>query len=254
MNKTIKIDGLHIFYQEHGNKGKTIVLLHGWGQSNAFWKDVLEKFSPNYHLYALDLPGFGVSQEPPHSWDIFRYSLFVNHFIEALHIKNPILIGHSFGGRIAIAYASSFPIDKLILYSTGGGMPEPSLFKKVNRYIVVNIGKILFPNLLYKYHTVLFRPNHYKNKIIVNKKRSQRMLDIYAKVPSNLEHVSRKIQVKTLIISGLNDFITNPRIGHMLQRNISQSKLLEVEKATHFAHLEAPEIFYKEVRKFLTEN
>lgn len=254
MNKTITIEGLNTSYQERGSKGQTILLLHGWGQSHAFWKDVLDRLSSKYHIYALDLPGFGLSQEPQAIWNSSRYAQFVNDFIKATHISNPIIIGHSFGGRIAIAYASQFPTKKLILYSTGGGIPESNFLKKLNRYFIVGVGKYIFPNLLYKHHAILFRPKHYKNQIIVNRKRSRRMLDIYTKPPQNLEQESKNIKVKTLIISGLKDFITNPSVGKKLQKNISGSKLIEVTNATHFAHLENPEVFYNEVQKFLIED
>lgn len=251
MNKAITIEGLHIFYQEKGSNGKTILLLHGWGQSHAFWKDTLNKLSTKYHVYVLDLPGFGLSQEPPGIWNSSRYAEFLKNFIDVSHITYPILIGHSFGGRIAIAYASQFPVKKLILYSTGGGIPETNLLKKINRHVIVRVGKYTFPNLLYKYHSLLFRPKNYKNPIIVNRRRSQRMLDIYAKPLQNLEQESKNIKVNTLIISGLKDFIVKPSVGRKIKENIPGSNLVEIVKATHFAHIETPEIFYKEVEIFL---
>ena len=74
MDKEVTIDGLHIFYQEFGKGNNNLLLLHGWGQSHAFWKDVIDRLSNDYHIYVLDFPGFGVSQEPPETWSLNEYS------------------------------------------------------------------------------------------------------------------------------------------------------------------------------------
>lgn len=253
MNKRIVINGLSIFYQEHGKGKQTILLLHGWGQSHAFWKDVIEKLSSNYQVYVVDLPGFGRSDVPMRNWTLKSYAIFVNNFVKTLNIYDPIVFGHSFGGRIAIVYASRFPIKKLILYSNGG-LPVNSLKQKASRSVLVvlgQLGKYLAPNLLYKAHTVIYKPKQYENKIIINKKRSRRMLDIYALPVPNLKTDLKNIRAKTLIFSGKKDFIAEANMGKRLHALIKNSYLVEIPNATHFAHLETPRVFYKELDTFL---
>jgi len=251
MSKTI-INGLDIFYQEFGGGKDTLLLLHGWGQSHSFWKDVIDRLSTKYHIYTLDLPGFGLSQEPPTAWSLYEYAEFIHKFITNLQITNPIFIGHSFGGRISSIYASKYPIKKLVLYSNGG-LPQKSLKTKFNKYIVVNIGKHIFPNFLYKSHSRIFKPKNYQNKIILTKDRSRRMLDIYTQPSPNLKQELEKITAPTLIISGKKDYIVSPQMGRQLHEVVKQSRLIEVPIATHFAHIESPDIFYSELEKFLQE-
>ncbi|MEK7571428.1 MAG: alpha/beta hydrolase [Patescibacteria group bacterium] len=253
MDKAIIIDQIKVFYQENGTGEKYMLLLHGWGQSHAFWEDVINRFEKEYHIYTLDLPGFGQSYEPPKMWKIEDYANFVHAFAIKLNIQNPIIIGHSFGGRIAAFYASKYPVDKLILYSNGG-LPPQSLQKKLSRHVfrqLSRIGKHLFPNQLYKLHTVLFRPKQYRNELQITKQKSQRMLDIYIQGPQDLTDQIKKITTDTLIISGRKDHLGEPSMGKRLHRLIKNSQLLEIPEATHFAHLERPNEFYEAVEKFL---
>lgn len=253
MDKKIIINNLNIFYTEYGKGNKNILLLHGWGQSHSFWTELAKKLGKDYHIYALDLPGFGMSQEPTYTWSIKNYAEFTNQFVMKLDMTNPIIIGHSFGGRIAIVYASKFPTKKLVLYSTSGGVSEISLGKLFHRYVIVKIGKYLFPNLIYKYHTQIFRPKNYLNKIILNKIRSRRMLDVYSQPFEDLQKALIKIHTSTLIIVGIKDYIANPRIGKKLNKLIKNSRLVEIPNATHFAHIEDQDNFYKKLLSFLAK-
>jgi len=247
-----QINNLDIFYQEFGRGKNTILLLHGWGQSHAFWQNVISRFSKEYHLFVLDLPGFGLSQEPPGIWSIKEYAGFVHEFVSTLHISAPIIIGHSFGGRIATVYAAEYPIKKLVLYSNGG-LPQRSIKIFFFKNFITQWGKYLFPNLLYRLHTILFKPKVYKNNIIIERKRSRRVLDIYTQPFPNLQKYLEKITVPTLIIAGKSDCFVSPHMGRRLHEVIEGSQLVEVPNATHFVHLEYPEIFYSEIVRFLSQ-
>jgi len=256
MDKTIEVDNLRLFYQEFGKGGNNLLLLHGWGQSHAFWKDVIKRFSDKYHIYVLDLPGFGMSEEPSMTWTIKDYALFIHHFVAKLNIDTPAIIGHSFGGRISIAYAGQFSVKKLVLYSNGG-LSQKSIKKTLSRYLFsrfVIIGKYIFPNQLYKLHTVLFRPKDYRNKVIINNKKSRRIMDIYTQPFQDLTSFVKNITADTLIISGKKDFIGDPAMGARLHALIKNSRLVEIPTATHFAHLEASEVFYDAVKQFLKKH
>lgn len=246
------INNLHIFYQEFGTGTNIILLLHGWGQSHAFWQKVVNRLSKKHHIFVLDLPGFGLSQEPPVAWNVKEYARFVHEFVSTLRISTPIILGHSFGGRIATLYAAQYPIKKLILYSNGG-LPQLSLRIFFFKYFINQWGKYLFPNLLYRLHTSLFKPRHYRNKIIIEKKRSRRVLDIYTLPFLNLQKYLEKIAAPTLIITGKNDYLISPHMGSRFHKAIKDSQLVQVPNAAHFAHLESPEIFYSEVERFLLD-
>ena len=97
-----EINNILIHYEEIGT-GKPILLLHGWGNDlNSFHKQV-ECFKDKYHLYLIDLPGFGKTPEPNDIYSLNDYVDIVRKFIiEVIKEKEVILIGHSFGGRIGI--------------------------------------------------------------------------------------------------------------------------------------------------------
>lgn len=253
MDAKVVIDGLQTHYREFGKGGDSILLLHGWGQSHAFWADIIDKLRDKYHIFSLDLPGFGLSDEPKSIWNIDDYATFIHLFVVKLAINDPIIIGHSYGGRIAIAYASRYPISCMVLYSTGGGIPEKSLIKNLYRNVFVKLAKYFVPNLIYKSHSMIFKPGSYDNAIILHTKRSRRMLDIYTQKPQDLREIMGKIRTKTLIITGGRDHIADPRTGKELCRRIIGSTSVEIPDATHFAHLESPRAFYSALEKFLSD-
>ena len=107
-----------INYVDYGKNIKgTIVLLHGWGQNIQMMDMLGHPFESEFRIIILDLPGFGESKEPPSFWGVTEYTSFLHDFLTKLKVSNPILIGHSFGGRIAINYASRFKTEKVVLLS-----------------------------------------------------------------------------------------------------------------------------------------
>ena len=106
----IKLKKLDINYVQYG-EGKDIVLLHGWGQNIEMMKFLGDRFCEEFRITILDFPGYGESPEPNSAWYISDYCDLVHELVTELKIKNPILIGHSFGGRVAIKYASLYEVD-----------------------------------------------------------------------------------------------------------------------------------------------
>ncbi len=129
----VTVDGLHINYTVQG-EGPAVVLLHGWGANLQSFRMVQDFLSRNFRTYAIDLPGFGESDEPPVAWGVPEYTDFLHKWLTSLNIENPILVGHSNGGRISIMYASSRPVRKIILIDSAGIKPKRKLGYYV-RYI-----------------------------------------------------------------------------------------------------------------------
>ena len=113
----INIKNVSINYIQYGS-GKDILLLHGWGQNIEMMKMLGDPFSDRFRITILDLPGFGLSSEPSTDWSIGDYSDFLEEFINELEIKKPIIIGHSFGGRLAIRYSANHPVEKIVLFGS----------------------------------------------------------------------------------------------------------------------------------------
>ena len=123
----INVKNLEVNYIQYG-EGKDIVLLHGWGQNIEMMKPLGDNLCSNHRITILDLPGFGESEDPKEVWNIGDYSNMLEEFLKKLDIKKPVIMGHSFGGRIAIRYSANHTIEKLVLF----GSPFKQEIKKLS--------------------------------------------------------------------------------------------------------------------------
>ena len=101
---TANIDKLNINYSSTGvcESDECVLFLHGWGANLTLFEGLMATVSKKYIAVALDLPGFGKSDEPSEPWSVDDYAEFVIKFISQLSLKPVALIGHSFGGRLMI--------------------------------------------------------------------------------------------------------------------------------------------------------
>jgi pimeloyl-ACP methyl ester carboxylesterase len=119
--KSIKVDGLDIFYREAGDKNKpTILLLHGFPSSSHMYRDLINGLSADYHLIAPDYPGFGQSSSPSpsgYNYSFDNLALTINHFIDALDLKKFSLYVQDYGGPVGFRIAAQRPelIEALIV-------------------------------------------------------------------------------------------------------------------------------------------
>ncbi len=132
----IKYKDIDINYIQYG-KGKDIILLHGWGQNIEMMEPLGERLAKESRITILDFPGFGKSDEPKTPWTINDYALLIEYIVSKLKIKKPIIIGHSFGGRVAIKYSSNNSIEKLVLFGS------PCIRRKKKLTLKVRILKFL---------------------------------------------------------------------------------------------------------------
>lgn len=99
--------------ERHGTQSPTVVALHGWGRSRHDWSDALRGLD----ALAVDLPGFGATPEPPHAWSVAEYA---QQLAPLLSAATPVvLVGHSFGGRVACRMAADHPAAVRALVLTG---------------------------------------------------------------------------------------------------------------------------------------
>jgi pimeloyl-ACP methyl ester carboxylesterase len=113
---------LNIAYERIGEpQNPPLLILHGWGANHSIMVKAFSKTMPNYCHYYVDLPGFGQS-ELKTPMDSFGYAKVINAWCEALHVKPQIIIGHSFGGKIATLLN---PPNLVLLSSAGIVPPKP---------------------------------------------------------------------------------------------------------------------------------
>ena len=253
MEKNIKINGLNFHYTVQGS-GSPIVLMHGWG-CNLTTLASIEKIAAESHtVYNVDFPGFGESEEPHEVWGVELYTQLIEKFIEAEGIENPILLGHSFGGRVGILYSSRNKVKKLILVDAAGVKPRRSLkyYFKVYTY---KLGKKLMP-LIYGKKGAQERIEQMRAKRGSSdyNNASPMMRAILSKVVNeDLKHCMPKISAPTLLIWGENDTATPLRDAQIMEKLIPDAGLVSFPGCGHYSFLDNPIQFAAVLRSFINE-
>jgi len=248
------INNLKVHYEVHG-EGQPIVLLHGWGTSLRLYDSVMNFLKSNYKVYTLDFPGFGLSEEPKNVWSVYDYADMTEIFLDEQSIKNPVLMGHSFGGRISIILGARRAIKKIILVDSAGVKPK----RKANYYLKVYFYKFMkhierIPGMRLLFGDLI---DAYRNKAGSTdyKSASVMMRRILSKVVNDdLQHLMEKISASTLLIWGSNDTATPVADGRIMEKKIPDAALIVFDGAGHYSYLERPLEFKAIVENFIKED
>ena len=123
----VEVNGQKVHFKVSG-QGRDMVLLHGWGANLSLMNPLHKHFERYFRTFSVDLPGFGLSDQPPRKWGMAEYASLVKGFLHNQGIERPILLGHSFGGKVSIFLAAQQqPIHKLILVDSSGIVPQRDL-------------------------------------------------------------------------------------------------------------------------------
>ena len=119
-------------YEDTG-EGRPVVMLHGWGSSLDAYNLMTRAFAEQYRMIRLDFPGFGESDPLPEPWSLQDYQDATVEFLGQLRIERPVLIGHSFGGRVILRMCGSALVkpEKIVLIDSAGLRPKRTLRGRV---------------------------------------------------------------------------------------------------------------------------
>lgn len=245
----VTINNLVINYKKTGH-GQPVILMHGWGQNLEMMYTIENNLNDRYTVYNLDLPGFGYSDEPDFPYTISDYVVFLKEFISVNKITAPILIGHSFGCRIALKYASENDnVSRMILTGAAGLKSRKSL---------MYYPRVVFYKIVKKIKNVPFL-KHYIQEYMENsgsedyRNSSPTMKEVLKNtINEDLEPVLAKIKVPTLLIFGSEDDATPLWMAEVLNTKIERSKLLVYPGASHYAYLERLNEFKNDCDAFLS--
>lgn len=110
---------IHCYQEEN----PYILFLHGWGLNASYLKELEKETQSFANSVLIDLPGFGENSPLDKAYDMEDYLFFIKNILEENHIKISMIVGHSFGGKVAMYYASRItPVCLLLL--------APSIVKK----------------------------------------------------------------------------------------------------------------------------
>lgn len=254
------IHGCRLFYRlqkKEDTQAPTILLLHGWGCDSSMFSFIESDLSANASVCSLDFPGHGKSDEPPEPWGVPQYAeqvkaLLAQHSVDRVHV-----VAHSFGGRVAIYLASTYPdlIDKLVI-TGGAGIKKPlsdsqlkrqQTFKRYNA--VLNSMKNIAPlaTTASKMQTSLRNRFGSADYIKLNEVMRQSFSQI---VSLDLYPNLRNIKSSTLLIWGSMDTETPLWMGEQMEKAIPDAGLVVFEGRTHFAFIEEWQRFLVIIKEF----
>lgn len=249
-----EINGLRVHYEVSG-EGQPVLLLHGWGANLGTFQHVHKFLEKDFMVYSIDFPGFGESEEPHQPWGIYDYADFTKLFINQFDVQNPILVGHSFGGRVSIIYAAKHPVNKVILVDSAGIKPK----RKFNYYVKVytfKTAKQLFKLPILKNYSdqvinnmrSTFGSSDYKNVAGVMQ---QTMVKV---VNEDLKYLLPDIKAPTLLIWGENDNATPVADAKIMEKIIPNAGLAVLKNASHYSFLDKPNDFLIIIDNFLEKD
>jgi len=235
---------------------KTLIILHGWQSSKERWQEVKENIeSDEIEVLLPDLPGFKSESELEKPWNLDDYVEWLKDFSQDR--EKFFLLGHSFGGRIAIKFASLYPqkLFGLILVSAAGLKKKPSVSIKFLGWGVKMMRTLkidersqtrswwrIFKKLFYRY---ILRKTDYLETTGFLKETIKNILE------EDLISLLGKIYTPTLIIWGEKDKVTPLKDARLMKEKIRFSQLEILSGIKHTPHLENPEFLAQKVKEFL---
>ena len=214
--------------------GYPLILLHGWQMHKETFDSLARDLSADFKVYQIDLPGFGLSVASE-ALSVEAYADVIHGFISKYETLHPIILGHSFGGRIAICYACKYPIKKLILVGVPGIRKPLNWYRRIKQFIHKKI-RIVKGSSDYEKANELLK----KTLVLaVNYDLSEKLLSI---------------NCPTLLIWGKNDKEVKLKIACEMEKRISGSELVVIPKCGHFPYLERYRYFLIVLRYFLLKD
>ena len=262
---------INIFVEELG-QGPVILLLHGLGASTYYWRQVAPRLAPHYRVMAIDLRGFGRSDKPfDQIYGVADHAAVVRAFIKSQNLQRITLVGHSYGGMVALRLAVDRQLEphriaRLIAMATPA---FPQTYSSGVRFL----NKPLIP-----YLTLLAVPSELIASIALMTEKfgferfSDRDISIYADplsspggphalistarqiVPPDLDRIIARYQTitkPTLALWCREDQVVPLATGERLARTIPRARLAVLEGCDHMPAEQAPAAVVAEVRRFI---
>ena len=222
-------------------EGRDLVMLHGYLSSKESFAPQIEYFSQFYRVTAPDFPGMGGANALGCPFSVDDYTDWTEGFLEEQGIKNPLVIGHSFGGRVAIKLLARGRVDKAVLTGCAGIVKKRTLrYKmKVRAYRIV---KKLAP----RYAETHFGSAEYRTLSPV-------MRESYKKIVNeDLREEAKTIKRPVLFVCGSEDRETPLSSAEIYHACVKDSRLIVMERCGHFAHIENPLAFNAAAEEFFS--
>ena len=253
--------------------GEPVLLIHGFGASSYSWRHIIEPLAQKYRVITIDLKGFGDSPKPrDDAYSVYEQARLVRNFILENDLKNLHIVGHSYGGGVALAVsiylATSHPdVQKSLVLMDNIAYPQ-----ELPEFVKVLATPVLGPLLI---HTLpdtlqvkaLLKKVYFDDELI-----PQSAIDHYAAnlakpnakyatlttarqiLPADLQEFSNNyanLKIPTLIVWSREDEIVPLAIGQRLHEDLPNSKLVVLSDVGHAVQEEKPALLLPHLRSFL---
>jgi pimeloyl-ACP methyl ester carboxylesterase len=261
-----------LYYREEGS-GPPLLLIHGFGASTFTWRHIAPPLAETHRVIAVDLKGFGQSDKPFDSrYSVYDQAELLTELIESKDLRDLTLVGHSFGGGIALLLALEAKerlqgrISRLVLLdSIAYPQNIPVFFKMLDVPVVSQFGIRMVPPAVQT--RVALRIAYFDDSKITPEE-----VEAYAAplktaagkhaiihsarqiVPEDIETLSERyktIELPTLIMWCDHDRIVPLEVGLKLRRTLPNSSLRLVEDCGHMPQEEQPEATLALIRDFI---
>lgn len=234
----------NLYYEKYGSGKQSMIILPGWGDIRTSWNYIIEYLKEDFTIYIVDYPGFGNSNFPDKDLTIYDYTDIIYNWIQNLELNDPILIGHSFGGRIIITLTGyyHYPFKHIVLMDSAGIKPKKTIRSILRNtiYKILKKGSHLLPKKYQNKYLAkifsIFASSDYRNL-------EENMRPTFRNViHEDLRHYLEKIKANTLIIWGNKDTSTPIQDASLMHQKIPDSELIVIDKVGHFPYLERPNL------------
>ncbi len=249
----ITLKNINIHYEE-GGSGKDVLFLHGWGSSLDVYKNMTAALCDTCHCVSLDFPGCGKSGIMDTPWDTDDYIDLVKEFIAALKLDNPILVGHSHGGRVVLKATAEGKLNppKIILLDAAGLVPKKSLKQKLRaRSFKIIKGILTLPIIKNYSENLLNKARRHYGSADYNAAPPVLRQTLVKLVNTDLRDILHNIECPSLLIWGENDTATPLSDAKIMEGLIRDAGLCVIKGTGHFSFCEKPYEANAIVKSFL---
>ncbi|HWF32976.1 MAG TPA: alpha/beta hydrolase [Solirubrobacteraceae bacterium] len=252
----VTVDGLRIHYFERAGAGTPVVLLHGLPGTAEDWNEVTPLLS-GHRTIAIDRPGFGYSSGGYVKFG--RQVEIVDDVLRRLHVARPILVGHSYGGTIALAFAERYPSEPraLVLVDAAAGGTRVGSFEQAQAHavkflqlpVIHQISNVTFGQLLdtvsvdmtdgKAFHPQPVATAHRHRVLAINVQSGN--LEAYSGeeleangVFDRIDPRLGSIRVPAVVIQGEEDKLVKPKYGRKIAATLPDARL-EMVHGGHMA-------------------
>jgi len=273
----IELHGHRVGFQAAGDGDQLIILLHGITSTAEAWRKVMPRLAERYTVIAPDLIGHGRSAKPRGDYSLGAYAAGVRDLIAVLGYERGTVVGHSFGGGIAMQFSYLFPeyVERMALIASGGLGREvhpmlraavlpgsewvlPLLAREWSvkagdavRTVAGKLGLEAGPDLAEFARGYASLTEEGASDAFIHTMRS--VIDHDGQRVSALDRLYLADQLPTMIIWGDSDPVIPVEHGRNAHRVVTNSRYVEIEGSGHWPMLDAPDRIVRELTEFMEE-